>query len=50
VANDVEMGFHSIAIPIKRWDGCVIAALNVGAALEQLSRDDMFGAQENYKS
>ena len=43
VANDVETGFHSIAVPIRRWDGRVVAALNVGAVLEQLSRDDMGG-------
>ncbi|HEU5025414.1 MAG TPA: helix-turn-helix domain-containing protein [Spirillospora sp.] len=43
VADDVEMGFHSMAVPIRQWDGRVVAALNVGAGLGQISRDDMFG-------
>ncbi|MFF7415335.1 IclR family transcriptional regulator domain-containing protein [Streptomyces lydicus] len=43
VANDVEVGFHSIAVPIKRWDGRVVAALNVGAAIEQLPPEEMHG-------
>lgn len=41
VANEVEAGFHSIAVPLRRWDGCVIAALNVGAPIERLSESDM---------
>ncbi|MQY40204.1 Pca regulon regulatory protein [Streptomyces sp. RB17] len=43
VANDVEPGFHSIAVPVERWDGRVVASLNVGAAIEQLPRDEMSG-------
>ncbi|MFE4539982.1 helix-turn-helix domain-containing protein [Streptomyces scopuliridis] len=43
VVNDVEAGFHSIAVPIKRWDGRVIAALNAGSALERLSAEEMSG-------
>ncbi|MET4923013.1 IclR family transcriptional regulator C-terminal domain-containing protein [Streptomyces sp. PSRA5] len=43
VVNDVEVGFHSIAVPIRRWDGRVIAALNAGSALEQLSAEEMRG-------
>lgn len=43
VANDVESGFHSIAVPIKRWDGRVVAALNVGGTIDQLPAADMFG-------
>ncbi|MFF0462752.1 IclR family transcriptional regulator C-terminal domain-containing protein [Streptomyces mexicanus] len=43
VANDVEPGFHSIAVPIRRWDGRVVAALHVGAAIEQLAPEDMCG-------
>ncbi|MFB6931362.1 IclR family transcriptional regulator domain-containing protein [Streptomyces chartreusis] len=43
VANDVEAGFHSIAVPIRRWDGRVIAALNVGASLKQPSPEEMLG-------
>jgi IclR family pca regulon transcriptional regulator len=43
VANDVEPGFHSIAVPVERWDGRVVASLNVGAAIEQLPREEMTG-------
>ncbi|MEW2289466.1 IclR family transcriptional regulator C-terminal domain-containing protein [Streptomyces sp. NPDC047841] len=44
VANDVEPGFHSIAVPVSRWDGRVVAALNVGAAIEHLSPQEMQGS------
>ena len=40
-ANEVEAGFHSIAVPLRRWDETTIAALNVGSTIERLSRDDM---------
>ncbi|GAA0251435.1 IclR family transcriptional regulator C-terminal domain-containing protein [Actinomadura nitritigenes] len=41
VAHDVEAGFHSTAVPLRRWDGTVIAALNVGATLERISSQEM---------
>jgi IclR family transcriptional regulator, pca regulon regulatory protein len=41
VANEVETGFHSIAVPLRRWDDIQIAALNVGANIERLPADDM---------
>ncbi|MEJ3653562.1 helix-turn-helix domain-containing protein [Actinomycetes bacterium KLBMP 9759] len=41
VANAVEAGFHSIAVPLLRWDGTPVAALNVGSSIEHLTRDDM---------
>lgn len=41
VANDVETGFHSMAVPLRRWDGSVIAALNVGTGTERISTSDM---------
>lgn len=41
VANEVEAGFHSVAVPLRRWDGRQIAALNVGARIEHLSPDRM---------
>jgi IclR family transcriptional regulator, pca regulon regulatory protein len=43
VANDVEPGFHSIAVPVERWDGRVVASLHVGAAIEHLPREEMSG-------
>ncbi|WP_433559581.1 IclR family transcriptional regulator domain-containing protein [Pseudonocardia xinjiangensis] len=41
VANEVEAGFHSIAVPLRRWDGTSIAALNVGTAVERMSEPEM---------
>ncbi|MGH3165340.1 MAG: IclR family transcriptional regulator domain-containing protein [Trebonia sp.] len=41
VANEVETGFHSIAVPLRRWDDVPIAALNVGSNIERLHADDM---------
>jgi IclR family pca regulon transcriptional regulator len=41
VAHDVEAGFHSIAVPLRRWDGAVIAALNVGTNVERISELEM---------
>ncbi|HEY4457882.1 MAG TPA: helix-turn-helix domain-containing protein, partial [Pseudonocardiaceae bacterium] len=41
VANDVEAGFHSVAVALRRWDGTPIAALNVGATIERLPERDM---------
>jgi IclR family pca regulon transcriptional regulator len=36
VANEVEAGFHSIVVSLRRWDGTPVAALNVGATIERL--------------
>jgi IclR family pca regulon transcriptional regulator len=41
VADEVEAGFHSIAVPLRRWDDTQIAALNVGCSVEHLSRQEM---------
>jgi IclR family transcriptional regulator, pca regulon regulatory protein len=41
VAHDVEAGFHSTAVPLRRWDGTVIAALNVGTTVERISEPEM---------
>jgi IclR family pca regulon transcriptional regulator len=41
VAHEVEAGFHSVAVPLRRWDDTQIAALNVGSSVEQLSREEM---------
>jgi IclR family pca regulon transcriptional regulator len=41
VANDVEAGFHSVAVALRRWDGTAIAALNVGATIERLPEREM---------
>jgi IclR family pca regulon transcriptional regulator len=41
VAHEVEAGFHSIAVPLRRWDDVQIAALNIGSNIERLPADDM---------
>jgi IclR family pca regulon transcriptional regulator len=41
VAHEVEAGFHSIAVPVRRWDGAVVAALNVGCGVGRRSRESM---------
>jgi IclR family transcriptional regulator, pca regulon regulatory protein len=41
VAHEVEAGFHSVAVPLRRWDDQQVAALNVGSSVEHLSREDM---------
>lgn len=41
VANEVEPGYHSVAVPLRRWDGNVIAALNVGSNIERITPSRM---------
>lgn len=43
VQGDVEAGFQSIAVPLRRWDGSVVAAMNVGCSVERLSPEAMRG-------
>src|ERR1051325_10645975 len=41
VDQEVEVGFRSISVPLKRLDGKVIASLNVGAQSERCSAKTM---------
>ena len=41
VAHDVEAGFHSTAVPLRRWDGATVAALNVGTNVERMTEREM---------
>ncbi|GAA5164800.1 IclR family transcriptional regulator [Pseudonocardia eucalypti] len=41
VAHEVEAGFHSVAVPLRRWDGTPIAALNAGTRVERMTERDM---------
>ncbi|WP_084623067.1 IclR family transcriptional regulator domain-containing protein [Acidisphaera rubrifaciens] len=43
VDQEAEYGFRSIAVPLRKFDGTVVAALNVGARLEQASVATMTG-------
>jgi IclR family pca regulon transcriptional regulator len=39
--QEAEIGFRSIAVPVKRYDGATIAALNIGVRVERASLDQM---------
>lgn len=41
--QEAERGFRSVAVPLRRYDGTVIAALNIGARVEGAARDVMLG-------
>jgi IclR family pca regulon transcriptional regulator len=43
VANDVESGFQSVAVPLRRWDGRPVAALNLGCHTDRMSPEVMRG-------
>ena len=43
VDEEVETAFHSVAVPLRRWDGRVVAALNVGTNNARLPKDTMLG-------
>ena len=41
VDREAEPDFRSIAVPVRRYDGAVIAAINVGAHVDRISLDEM---------
>jgi IclR family pca regulon transcriptional regulator len=41
VDQEVETGFRSLSVPLRRLDGKTIAALNIGAHSERVSLDTM---------
>jgi IclR family pca regulon transcriptional regulator len=43
VDQEAEHGFRSIAVPLRRFDGTVVAALNIGVRVEQADRAAMLG-------
>ena len=43
VDQEAEPGFRSVAVPLRRFDGAVVAALNIGARVEQADRAEMMG-------
>jgi IclR family transcriptional regulator, pca regulon regulatory protein len=43
VDREAEAGFRSIAVPLKRFDGMTVAALNVGAHVDRASVEAMLG-------
>jgi IclR family transcriptional regulator, pca regulon regulatory protein len=44
VDQEAEFGFRSVAVPLVRYDGTVVAAMNVGARIEVATRETMEGA------
>jgi IclR family pca regulon transcriptional regulator len=41
--QEVELGFRSVAVPVKRFDGTTIVAMNIGARVEQASTETLMG-------
>jgi IclR family pca regulon transcriptional regulator len=41
VDQEAEEGFRSIAVPVRRYDGEIVAAINVGAHVDRISPADM---------
>lgn len=37
VDQEAESGFRSIAVPVRRYDGAIVAAMNVGAHVDRIS-------------
>ncbi len=43
VDREAESGFQSVAVPLRRWDGVTVAALNIGAGTDRVDRATMLG-------
>jgi IclR family pca regulon transcriptional regulator len=41
VDREAESGFRSISVPIRRYDGAIIAAINMGAHVDRISTGEM---------
>jgi len=41
VDREAEPGFRSISVPIRRYDGVIIAAINMGAHVDRISTGEM---------
>lgn len=41
VDREAEPHFRSIAVPVKRYDGAIVAAINIGAHVDRISTDEM---------
>ncbi|RTL62506.1 MAG: IclR family transcriptional regulator [Hyphomicrobiales bacterium] len=44
VDQEAELGFRSIAVPVRRHDGAIVAAMNVGAHVDRISPGKMIDA------
>lgn len=41
VDREAEPGFRSISVPIRRYDGTIVAAINIGAHVDRVSTGEM---------
>lgn len=41
VDQEAELGYRSLSVPLRRFDGTPVAAMNIGAKIEQLSAEEM---------
>jgi IclR family transcriptional regulator, pca regulon regulatory protein len=41
VDREAEPHFRSIAVPVRRYDGAIVAAINIGAHVDRVSTDEM---------
>src|SRR5258708_35301844 len=41
VDREAEPHFRSVSVPIRRYDGAIIAAINMGAHVDRVSADEM---------
>jgi IclR family pca regulon transcriptional regulator len=41
VDREAEAGYHSVAVPLRRWDGAVVASLNIGSSVQRVSSERM---------
>lgn len=44
VDGESTVGFRSVAVPLRRWDGRAIAAMNIGASSNRISADALLRA------
>jgi IclR family pca regulon transcriptional regulator len=41
VDREAEPGFRSISVPVRRYDGTIVAAINMGAHVDRVSTGEM---------
>jgi IclR family pca regulon transcriptional regulator len=41
VDREAEPGFRSVSVPVRRYDGAIVAAINMGAHVDRVSAEQM---------
>lgn len=41
VDREAEPGFRSVSVPVRRYDGAIVAAINMGAHVDRVSAEEM---------